>query len=58
MFHVYRMGGALQAPPDIASLPVIDANETVHDIPEMEPDPPAVVPPLPQPQPFLMYWML
>uniref|UniRef100_A0A671USX1 Uncharacterized LOC115574863 n=1 Tax=Sparus aurata TaxID=8175 RepID=A0A671USX1_SPAAU len=44
-----RMGGALQAPPDIASLPVIDANETVHDIPEMEPDPPAVVPPLPQP---------
>lgn len=49
MFHVYRMGGALQAPPDIASLPVIDANETVHDIPEMEPDPPAVVPPLPQP---------
>ena len=41
------MGGALQAPPDLASLPVIDACETVHDIPEMEPDPPLPQPPFP-----------
>ena len=30
------MGGALQAPPCLDSLPVIDASDTVHDIPDIE----------------------
>lgn len=51
MFHVFRMGGALQAPPRLDSLPLIDASETVHDIPEIEP--PSVDVPLPQPPDFL-----
>ncbi|XP_026111452.1 uncharacterized protein LOC113087934 [Carassius auratus] len=43
-----RLGGALQAPPCIDNLPVIDASETVHDIPDVEP-PSVTLPTLQQP---------
>ncbi|KAK0156440.1 hypothetical protein N1851_000276 [Merluccius polli] len=43
-----RMGGALKAPPCLDSLPVIDASETVHDIPDIEP-PSVDLPPHQQP---------
>ncbi|KAK0147524.1 hypothetical protein N1851_012996 [Merluccius polli] len=42
------MGGALKAPPCLDSLPVIDASETVHDIPDIEP-PSVDLPPPQQP---------
>ncbi|KAK0147922.1 hypothetical protein N1851_012382 [Merluccius polli] len=42
------MGGALKAPPCLDSLPVIDASETVHDIPDIEP-PSVDLPPHQQP---------
>lgn len=48
IFHVFRLGGALQAPPCIDNLPVIDASETVHDIPDVEP-PSVTLPTLQQP---------
>ncbi|KAG5281254.1 hypothetical protein AALO_G00069120 [Alosa alosa] len=43
-----RLDGALQAPPCLDNLPVIDASETVHDIPDVEP-PSVTLPPLQQP---------
>ncbi|CAL9689628.1 unnamed protein product [Knipowitschia caucasica] len=32
-----RMGGASQAPPCLDTLPIIEASETVHDVPDEEP---------------------
>lgn len=46
--YVFRLGGALQAPPCLDNLLVIDASETVHDIPDVEP-PSVALPPLQQP---------
>lgn len=48
IFHVFRLGGALQTPPYLNSLPVIDASETAHDIPDVEP-PSVTLPPLQEP---------
>ncbi|XP_065109929.1 uncharacterized protein [Paramisgurnus dabryanus] len=44
-----RLGGALQAPPCLDNLPVIDASETVHDIPYVH-SPSVTLPPLEQPE--------